>query len=105
MTRYLKVVVPTLALALAPSLAPSQVAMKETASPVAVAMTSNMVSVQSPTESSSGLPAQTAPPRTLRAHWHVYIAFTATWLLLFGYALSLGRRFGRLEDEIRQASQ
>jgi CcmD family protein len=41
-----------------------------------------------------------APPRTLRAYWHVFIAFTLAWLFLFGYALSLGRRFGRLEREI-----
>ena len=49
---------------------------------------------------SSGLPATAAAPRTLRAHWHVYIAFTVAWLLVFGYALSLGRRFARLEREL-----
>lgn len=49
---------------------------------------------------SSGLPATTAPPATLRAHWHVYIAFTIAWLLVFGYVISLARRFGRLEREL-----
>jgi CcmD family protein len=40
------------------------------------------------------------PPRTLRAYWHVFIAFAVTLLLLFGYALSLGRRWARLEREV-----
>lgn len=50
--------------------------------------------------SSTGLPTEPAPPRTLRAYWHVWIAFTLAWLLLFGYVVSLGRRFGRLEREV-----
>lgn len=49
---------------------------------------------------STGLPAEAAPPRTLRAYWHVWIAFTLAWVLLFGYVVSLGRRFGRLEREV-----
>jgi CcmD family protein len=40
------------------------------------------------------------PPRTLRAYWHIFIAFAVTWLLLFGYAISLGRRWARLEADI-----
>lgn len=51
--------------------------------------------------------AQSAPvfqreqaPRTLRAHWHVFAAFTIAWLLLFGYALALGRRFARIERSL-----
>jgi CcmD family protein len=53
----------------------------------------------------SGVPAaaateRAAPPRTLRAYWHVFIAFALTWVLLFGYALSLGRRWARLEREV-----
>lgn len=45
---------------------------------------------------------QTAgPPRTLRAYWHVFIAFGLAWVLLFGYAISVGRRFSRLEQEVR----
>lgn len=46
------------------------------------------------------LPRRTAAARTLRAHWHVYIAFAVVWALLFGYLLSLGRRFRRVEDEV-----
>ena len=49
----------------------------------------------------STLPARLTPPRTLRAHWHVFVAFTLAWALLFGYALSLGRRFARLERDLQ----
>jgi CcmD family protein len=49
---------------------------------------------------SNGLPAEAAPPRTLRAYWHVWIAFTLAWVLLFGYLVSVGRRFGKLEREV-----
>lgn len=49
---------------------------------------------------SSGLPVSAGPPRTLRAYWHVFAAFTIAWLLVFGYAISLGSRFSRLEREI-----
>jgi len=50
----------------------------------------------------TGLPERTAQARTMRAYWHVFIAFAATWLLLFGYALTVGRRFGRLEQEVQR---
>ncbi|CAN5239131.1 hypothetical protein BH20GEM2_BH20GEM2_21830 [soil metagenome] len=49
-----------------------------------------------------GLPAQPIPPRTLRAQAHVYVAFTLAWLLVFGYAVSLGRRFARVERELER---
>jgi CcmD family protein len=50
----------------------------------------------------TGLPERAAQARTMRAYWHVFIAFAATWLLLFGYALTVGRRFGRLEEEVQR---
>ncbi len=46
------------------------------------------------------LAERAAPPRTLRAYWHVFIAFALTWVLLFGYAISVGRRLGGLEREV-----
>ncbi len=49
----------------------------------------------------SPLPTRPAPPRTLRAHWHVFVAFALAWALLFGYVLSLGRRFARLERDVQ----
>jgi CcmD family protein len=55
--------------------------------------------MQQPTSAASppsSLPSEAAPPRRLRACWHVQIAFTLAWVLLFGYVISLGRRSGRL---------
>lgn len=54
-----------------------------------------------PAAASAALPAdQAAPPRTMRAYWHVFAAFTIAWLLLFGYVVSIGRRFRTLEREV-----
>ena len=80
----------TLAAALALSLAPPAApASAQDSIPAATAV------AQSP----AGVPAQD-PPRTLRAYWHVFTAFTLAWLFLFGYTLSLGRRFRRLEQDV-----
>ena len=49
-----------------------------------------------------GLPARPAPPRTLRDHWHVFVAFALAWVLLFGYVVSLGRRFARVERDLQR---
>ncbi|MQA90015.1 MAG: CcmD family protein [Gemmatimonas sp.] len=54
---------------------------------------------QVPAESTAQPPLQ---PRSTRPYWHVFLAFAAVWLLLFGYALTVGRRFGRLEEEVRR---
>ncbi len=48
----------------------------------------------------AGLPQRAAAERTMRGYWHLFIAFAVTWLLLFGYAISLGRRFGTLERQL-----
>ena len=40
------------------------------------------------------------PPRTLRAYWHLFVAFAAAWVLLFGYTVAIARRFGRIEKEL-----
>ncbi len=55
---------------------------------------------QVPVGAEPGLPERATPARTLRAYWHVFIAFALVWVLLFGYALSVGRRLGGLEREI-----
>jgi CcmD family protein len=47
-----------------------------------------------------GLPQRAAPPRTLRDYTHVFAAFAIAWLLLFGYVVSLGRRWARVEQEL-----
>lgn len=62
------------------------------------------VTTESPGVQASGVPAQSAPARSMRAYWHVFIAFGITWALIFGFALSIGRRFGSLEEEIQRLS-
>jgi CcmD family protein len=78
------------AAALTLSLAPAPSAVAQDSIPAATA-------VAQPTAPAYGV--QT-PPATLRAYAHVFIAFGLAWLALFGYALSLGRRFRRLEQDI-----
>jgi CcmD family protein len=48
----------------------------------------------------SALPAREAPPRSLRAYWHVFIAFAIAWGLLFGYVVLIARRSRRLEEQL-----
>jgi CcmD family protein len=48
------------------------------------------------------LARQTVEQRNNRAYWHVFMAFAAAWLLLLLYTVTIGRRFGKLEDEVRQ---
>lgn len=44
--------------------------------------------------------AEDAFPLPLWAEAHVYVAFSVAWLLLFGYAVWVGRRFARVEREV-----
>jgi CcmD family protein len=76
-----------------------------------VALASAQASQLDPTASEALLTAQAQggeiaqpplQPRSMRPYWHVFMAFAVVWLLLFGYALTVGRRFGRLEEEVRR---
>jgi CcmD family protein len=49
-----------------------------------------------------GIPERPAFPRTLRDYWHLFIAYAVVWVLIFGYVISLGRRFGRMEEELER---
>ncbi|HEX8275847.1 MAG TPA: CcmD family protein [Longimicrobiaceae bacterium] len=51
-------------------------------------------------EPGSALPQRAAPPRTLREYTHVFVAFALAWILLFGYVVSLGRRWSAVEREL-----
>lgn len=91
-----------LALAAAAALAGSpEVAPAQENAPVVEAPVGMDVAAQTG-QGEMGLPLREPPPRTLRAYWHVFIAFAVTWALLFGYALTVGRRFGKLEEELRR---
>jgi CcmD family protein len=45
-------------------------------------------------------PTRYAPPRTLRAYWHLFVAFAAAWVLLFGYTVWLGLRLRGIERQL-----
>jgi CcmD family protein len=85
-------------------LAATPAATRAQSAPAAAATAPTVSASPSQTPADGALPAdrEPPPPRTLRAYWHVWIAFSVAWLLLFGYVLSLGRRFGRLEAEVRR---
>jgi CcmD family protein len=91
----------SIAASLALAATPATRASAQESAPTTVAVTQPATSGTLPGEQAP------APPRTLRAYWHVFIAFALAWLFLFGYALSLGRRFRNLErdvDALRGAS-
>jgi CcmD family protein len=39
-------------------------------------------------------------PREMRHFWHVFIAYGAAWLLIFGWVLSILRRLRRVEGKL-----
>jgi CcmD family protein len=56
----------------------------------------------SPAPATQAAPGRPVPPRTLRAYWHLFIAFAFAWALLFAYLLYLGARTRRIERELEQ---
>jgi CcmD family protein len=84
---------------------PAQAVAQETApAPAAAAQPAPqepIFTAASPAETATGLP-RTGVDRTMRGYWHLFIAFAVTWLLLFGYAISLGRRFSALERKLER---
>ena len=38
--------------------------------------------------------------QSLRAYWHVFIAYAIAWALIFGWVVSLARRLGRVAREL-----
>jgi CcmD family protein len=84
--------------------APSQLPAQASA-PATVEMQSGQASPAASAPTQDGfraVQAQQAAERTMRGYWHLFIAFAVTWLVLFGYVISLGRRFGRLEAELNR---
>jgi CcmD family protein len=99
-TRLLRLA--SLAAALALAAAPVPVRAQSPAARAASAPAQTSAPASAPASGTTSLPAdqEPAPPRTLRAYTHVWIAFTLVWIAMFGYALSLGRRFRKLEAEV-----
>jgi CcmD family protein len=42
-----------------------------------------------------------AQRRAQRAYTHVFVAFAAAWVLLFGYIFLLARKFRRVEEQVK----
>ncbi len=81
------------ALLAAPAAGPSLIAQ-------APASTSTEAAASAAAQSgSAGLPRY-APPRTLRAYTHVFVAFAVAWVLLFGYVVFIARKFRRVEEQV-----
>jgi CcmD family protein len=97
-----------LALALTAAAAPASLRAQDAAAPPAAAAAADSPATAGAPPLDAAPATQTlrrsaaAPPRTLRAYWHVFAAYAFAWVLLFGYALALGRRFARLEGEVRR---
>jgi CcmD family protein len=51
-----------------------------------------------------GLPEGMVTPRSQRPYWHVFSAFAVAWVLLFGYAVLLGRRLAAVERDLTRAA-
>jgi CcmD family protein len=71
----------------------------------ALLSTSPTLAAQDSAAASNGLPAGMGVPRTLRSYTHVFVAFSVAWVLLFGYTVSVGRRFKRLEEQVEALSR
>jgi CcmD family protein len=82
---------------------PAPAAAQDAPAPAAAAPVTN--ESPAPAAYGSSAPAATglarpAPPRTLRAYWHLFVAFAVAWVLIFGYTVAIARRFGRIEREL-----
>ena len=50
-----------------------------------------------------GLLAQETPaatPLEMRHFWHVFVAYALAWILLFGWVVSILKRFRRVEEKL-----
>lgn len=97
--RTLRIAAVLLALAAAAPLAAQDAAPAQDA-PASAAVEPATDAVAAPAAASPASFRYPAPPRTLRAYWHVFIAFAVAWVLLFGYVIVLARRFRRLEEQL-----
>jgi CcmD family protein len=87
--------------AILPAPAPAQAPAPEAAADaVGDAYPAPAAAAEQPPAQPAGFTRPAGPPRTLRAYWHVFVAFAAAWVLLFGYAVTVGQRMKRLEREL-----
>lgn len=51
----------------------------------------------------SGVPdSQTLGSQNLRAYTHVFIAYTIAWVVILGWALSIGRRLAKIQKVLEE---
>lgn len=43
--------------------------------------------------------------QSLRPYAHVFIAYALAWLVVLGWVVSIGRRLGRVEEEVGEGSE
>ncbi|NIP59606.1 MAG: CcmD family protein [Gemmatimonadetes bacterium] len=43
--------------------------------------------------------------QSLRPYAHVFIAYALAWVLVLGWVVSIGRRLGRVEEEVGGGSE
>jgi len=98
--RPIRFVIAAALLAFAAAPAPRLVAQQPTTSTVSIQQPPVAPAEQTLQRTVSGDARPATPPATLRAYWHVFAAFAIAWLAIFGYAISLGRRFRTLEREV-----
>jgi CcmD family protein len=98
--RTIRLLVLSLALAAAPSVLAAQEGAPAVELPAAAGAEAPPAQSVEGAAPSSALPPRYTPPRTLRAYWHLFVAFAVAWVLLFGYTVALARRWGRLEREL-----
>ena len=53
-----------------------------------------------PSAAQQTMPAEALPGQSLRAYWHVFIAYALVIVLLGGYVISIGRRLGDVERRL-----
>lgn len=50
----------------------------------------------------TGLPQWAPPPRTMEAHWPVFLLFGITWIAIVGYLMMTARRVSRFAEALRE---
>lgn len=61
-----------------------------------------VVRAQEDADADAAFPVRDTAPRLQRAYLHVFLAFGIAWVLIFGYAVTLGKRFNRLEQDLER---
>lgn len=53
-------------------------------------------------QEATGMPADALATQSLRAHWHVFIAYAIVIVLVFGYVVWMARKLSALEARLAE---